>query len=117
MPFLGKLIVLMDGNTFSTAADVTAVLRQMKRATFVGEESGGGFEGNTSGRNASLTLPNSKLSLRVQMSGYWNAVSGGERGRGTQPDFPVEKKVSDLLRGVDAPMEKALALAREKGGG
>lgn len=117
VPFLGKLIVLMDGNTFSTAADVTAVLRQMKRATFVGEESGGGFEGNTSGRNASLTLPNSKLSLRVQMSGYWNAVSGGQRGRGTQPDFPVEKKVSDLLRGVDAPMEKAMALARAKGGG
>jgi hypothetical protein len=55
--------------------------------------------------------------LSVQMAGYWNAVSGGERGRGPRADFPVEKKVSDLLRGVDAPMEKAMALARGQGGG
>jgi C-terminal processing protease CtpA/Prc len=111
-PFLGKVFVLADGGTFSTAADVTAILRQLKRATFVGEETGGGYEGNTSGFNIPITLPNSKLRLRVQMYQYWNAVSGGEKGRGTRPDHLVEKRVADLLRGLDAPWEKALTLAR-----
>ncbi len=115
-PFLGKLFVLLDGGTFSTATDVTAMLRHWKRATFVGEESAGAYEGNTSGLNALVTLPSSKLRLKVQMYGYWNAVSGGEKGRGTQPDHPVEKRAADLLRGVDAPWERALALARGPGG-
>jgi hypothetical protein len=72
-PFLGKVIVLMDGRTFSTAADVCATLHHLKRATFVGEESGGGYCGNTSGLGAKVVLPNSKLSSRIPMWGYWNA--------------------------------------------
>src|SRR5205814_9190195 len=43
-PFPGKLIVLMDGGTFSTAADVTALLRHLTHAMFIGEESGGCYE-------------------------------------------------------------------------
>src|SRR5687768_3094368 len=36
-PFAGKVAVLIDGGTFSTAADVAAQLRSMGRATFIGE--------------------------------------------------------------------------------
>jgi C-terminal processing protease CtpA/Prc len=111
-PFLGTALVLADGGTFSTAADVTAVLHNMERARFVGEETGGAYEGNTSGLNALVTLPASQLRLRVQMWGYVNAVSRGKKGRGTLADDPVEKRMADLLRGIDAPLERAVALAR-----
>jgi C-terminal processing protease CtpA/Prc len=90
-PFTGKLIVLTDGMTFSTSADVAAHLRHLTKAIFVGEETGGGCEGNTSGLNAVINLANSKLSLKIHMYGYWNAVSNCEKARGVQPDFPVEK--------------------------
>jgi C-terminal processing protease CtpA/Prc len=110
--FSGPLFVLLDGGTFSTAADVTAVLRHRKRASFIGDESGGTYEGNTSGLNALITLPHSRLRLKVQMYGYANAVTGGRKGRGTLPDHAVAKTTADLLRGIDAPLERATALAR-----
>src|SRR4030095_13743287 len=37
-PFTGKLVVLEDGGTFSTAADVTALLRHLTNAIFIGGE-------------------------------------------------------------------------------
>jgi C-terminal processing protease CtpA/Prc len=115
-PYLAPLFVLIDGGSFSTAADVTAMLRQLKRATFVAEEAGGAYEGNRSGLNADITLPHSKLRYRVQMYGYHNAVTGGEKGRGTRPDEPVPLLAADILRGVDAALDRAISLARAAAG-
>jgi hypothetical protein len=56
-------------------------------------------------------MPNSGLVLKIPMYGYFNAVSPTLRGRGTQPDYPVEKTVADLLRGIDAQLQSAVALA------
>lgn len=112
-PFLGKLFVLMDGGTFSTAADVTALLRHLTKAIFIGEESGGGYEGNTSGLNAQLKLPNSKLGLRVQMSEYFNAVTPAEKGRGTIPDYIIVNPLSGWLYGVDAHLRAAIELSKK----
>jgi hypothetical protein len=111
-PFLGKLVVLIDGGTFSTSADVTAVLRSMNRATFIGEETGGTYEGNTSGLNASVVLPNSRFKIFVQMYGYVNAVRPGLKGRGTLPDIEVVRKTEESLRGIDAALERAVLVAR-----
>ena len=112
-PFMGNVFVLIDGGTFSTAADFCAVTHHLKRATFIGEETGGGYYGNNSGLSAALTLPHSKLKVRVQMYEYWNAVPGYEgTRRGTIPDYPVEFRTADLLRGVDAPLELARKLAK-----
>ncbi len=110
-PFLGRVIVLIDGGTFSTAADVCAQIRSLTKATFIGEETGGGFEGNTSGLNAQIVLPRSGLKLRIQMYGYWNAVRGGQPGRGTLPDVTVIRRTADTLAGRDVALERALALA------
>jgi len=111
--FRGKLAVLIDGGTFSTAADVAAQLRSMNRAVFIGEETGGGYEGNTSGLNASIVLPNSRLRLRIMMYDYWNAVRApAQRGRGTLPDHTDQRRVADVLRGGDPGLERALSLLR-----
>ncbi|MDB5171374.1 MAG: C-terminal processing protease CtpA/Prc, contains a domain [Phycisphaerales bacterium] len=113
-PFLGKVFVLIEGGTFSTAADFCAVTRHLKRATFIGEETGGGYYGNNSGMMPTLTLPNSKLEIRLPMYEYWNAVSGDEGKRhGTMPDHLVEMRTADVLRGVDAPLDLAMKLAAE----
>ncbi len=113
-PFLGKVFVLIDGGVFSTAADFCAVIRHLKRATFIGEETGGGYHGNNSGMEAMLTLPHSKLQIRLPMLEYWNAVAGemGPR-RGTIPDHVIATKSSNLLRGIDEQLEVALKLAAQ----
>lgn len=112
-PFLGQTIVLISGRTFSTAADFCAVAHHLKRAIFVGEETGGGYYGNNSGLETVLTLPNSRARVLVPLYEYWNAVPGydGTR-RGTRPDRPVETTAAQLLRGVDEQLDAALELAR-----
>lgn len=112
--FNGKTFVLTDGGTFSTAADVAALLRQLTKAVFIGEETGGGFEGNTSGMNAELLLPNSKLRVGIHLYEYWNAVKVKERGRGTMPDHFVTLRVVDLVEGVDKVLAAALTLSEKK---
>ena len=118
-PFLGKLVVLIDGGTFSTAADVCAQLRARTPAVFIGEETGGAAEGNTSGLNVQIVLPSSGLKLKIQMYGYWNALDTSRagakptpRGRGTLPDVTVVRTVADTLAGRDAALERALASLR-----
>jgi C-terminal processing protease CtpA/Prc len=113
-PFLGKVVVLLNGGTFSTAADVTATLHNRKRATFVGEESGGGYEGNTSGLNARVTLPHSGLSVRISLYDYWNAVTPVQKSRGTIPDQAVESRIADLANGKDDQLARALQIAAKK---
>ena len=110
--FMGNVFVLIDGGTFSTAADFCAVIHHLKRATFIGEETGGGYYGNNSGMQAVVTLPNSGFQVRVPMYEYWNAVPGydGTR-RGTRPDYPVETTTSGLLAGEDEQLNRALKLA------
>lgn len=113
-PFLGKVFILIDGGTFSTAADFCAVTHQLKRATFIGEETGGGYYGNNSGILARLTLPKSKFQVRLPIYEYWNMVSGNEdKRRGTLPDHVVETRMVNLLRVVDAQLEFALKLAAQ----
>jgi len=109
--FTGKVAILIDGGSFSTCADVCAVTHHLRRATFIGEETGGGYYGNNSGASLTLTLPNSKITVNVPMWEYWNHVPGykGER-RGTIPDHLVPTRISDTLSGRDAALERALSL-------
>jgi len=113
-PFTGKIVVLEDGGTFSTAADVAALLRHLTKAIFIGEESGGSYDGNTSGSSARFIFPYSKLMLNVTMYDYYNAVKPAKnKGRGTMPDFTVTLTTKELLKGVDSQWEKALQVAKE----
>jgi hypothetical protein len=111
-PFTGKLLILIDGGTFSGSADFCAVMHHLKQAIFIGEETGGAYYGNSSGKMPTITLPYSRLLMRLPVYGYWNAVPGydGER-RGTIPDYVVKTKIAALLRGVDEQLDLALKIA------
>ncbi len=114
-PFRGQVVTLIDGATFSTAADVSAQLRSTGRSTFVGEETGGGYEGNTSALNAIVVLPYSGLRLKIMMYDYWNAVKPPTvKSRGTMPDDSTTTRVADVLRGQDPALARAIALPPAK---
>ena len=69
VPFLGKVFVLTDGGTFSTAADFCATAHHLKRATFIGEETGGGYQNNSGLRTepqpSQLAVQGSLTDVRV----------------------------------------------------
>lgn len=109
--FTGRVAILTDGGSFSTCADVCAVTHHLRRATFVGEETGGGYYGNNSGASLLLTLPHSKIPINVPMWEYWNRVPGYKHERrGTIPDHLVPTRIADTLNGHDAALQKALQL-------
>ncbi len=112
--FDGNVYVLIDGWSFSTCADVATVLHHNGWATFIGEETGGGYDGNTSGNTHRLTLPNSRIRVNVPMWMYTTANIGHQYyGRGALPDFPLYQSPQDLIENKDVAMEKALGMIRK----
>jgi hypothetical protein len=112
--FTGKVIILINGDCFSTTAEFLSQAHYHRRATFIGEESGGGYFGNTSGPVPALTLPNTKLIVYVPLVTYSMAVSGYKAAaRGVLPDHPVLYTIEELLAGEDKELALALKLARK----
>jgi len=112
--FPGKLAVLIDGWSISAAADAAALLHDHKRAVFVGEETGGGYRGNNSGDFLNLTLPITKLRVRIPIRRSFLAVGGDPfPGRGVLPDYPLEPSLSDLLSGRDPVKNLAIQLIQK----
>lgn len=108
-PFTGKLIVLIDGRTFSAASDFSAILSNLKNVVFVGVETGGGYQGNTSALNAVLTLPNTRFKVNIHLWDIWSAVKPPKHsGRGVLPTYSVNRKSGDWLNGIDTQLEFAI---------
>ena len=112
--FTGKLLVLTDGATFSTSADVCAILHAQKRALFAGEEVGGGYYGNNSAINMDITLPNSRIMFGIPLVRYTNAVDYPDYyGHGVQPDFPIPYTYADYQSPEDLILTEALSLIKK----
>ncbi len=104
--FTGPVYILINGGCFSTTSEFLSQAHFHHRATFIGEESAGGYYGNTSGTVVKLTLPNTKLGIYLPLVSYYVAVSGNhEAARGVIPDFRVKHTIADLVAGVDKDFE------------
>ena len=112
--FAGKVVVLMNGGSFSTTCEFLSNLHYRKRAIFVGEEAGGGYYGNTSGRSARVTLPNTKVQVLVPLRTYYLAVKGGNPNRSILPDYEVKPSINDFLSGNDTVMARAIEIAQRR---
>jgi C-terminal processing protease CtpA/Prc len=111
--FKGKVYVLINGNSFSGTGECTSLMNHHQVATFIGEECGAGYYGNTSGFMPLLTLPNTQIRVRIPMLRYTMAVSGYPEDRGIIPDYPVSPTIEDLVNGKDTVMEFSLDLIRK----
>ncbi|MFT4540277.1 MAG: hypothetical protein ACI841_005036 [Planctomycetota bacterium] len=109
--FHGRAFLLTDGRTFSTAADVATVAHFNGLATLIGEESGGGYDGNTSGTTDRRSLPNSGISYSVPKWMYTTANVGHDQfGQGAPVHFQIRPTVQDILDGRDAEVAHVLEL-------
>lgn len=111
--YTGKVWFLIDGLSFSATTEFCAVARSEGRGQFIGEETGGGYEGNTSGRQMEIVLPASNLTVYFGTLQYNMAVRPARQpGRGIMPDHPVEPTILDLLNKKDGQLERAMELVR-----
>ena len=113
-PFTGKAYVLTNGFTMSSAADLSAVLKFNKKAVFIGEETGGGFQGNNSGMMPESELKPSGMVVTIPLQKYYTAVDSTlYHGKGTLPDYPVSYTPQELVNDKDKEMALAEALIRK----
>ncbi|GAB3794796.1 S41 family peptidase [Spirosoma humi] len=105
--FAGKLYVLINGGSFSVTTELAARIHADGRGTFIGQETGGAFEGNNSGIFAITQLPNSKIDLGIPLFGFYMADLPHkiEKGQGIRPDYLVTPTIDDVLTGNDRAMQ------------
>lgn len=111
--FDGELVVLVDGQTFSTAADVASILHENDRATFIGREVGGGYYGNNSAMQYDITLPNSKITYYIPIVRYYSSVDKPELyGHGVKPSIVISNTYADYKNQIDSGLNRALAFLK-----
>lgn len=111
--FKGKMYVLLDGGSFSSTTEFASIIHYHKRATFVGEESGGNYHTNTSGIMPVLVLPHSKIRVRMGLLQYRTVVGDYPKGKGILPDYPVNYTIQDVLQKRDVVLNRTLDLIKQ----
>ena len=114
MAFRGNLYFLMNGASFSATTSVLAKTLDAGLGTYVGEASGSAYWGDFAGYFKTVTLPNTKIRVRIPLKKLYHAVSP-DRANGftVEPDFTVSRSYDDLLNNRDYALEYALRLIRD----
>jgi len=108
--YSGKVYVLTNANSFSASGEMTAILKEHNRATFIGEEPGGNPNENVSGIQYFMTLPATSNRILMPFIRFKMNVGFENTGRGVLPDYPVRPSIDDILNGHDKVMEFTLDL-------
>ncbi len=98
----------------SSCADFTAILTSNEKAVVVGQETGGGYQGNTSGMMPSTDFKGN-LQVVTPLQKYTNAVDPNKNiGRGTIPDHIIKPTLDNWMNKKDAEMELVRELIDSK---
>lgn len=104
--FRDSIYILTDGNTFSAASSFSAILDDLNRATFFGEETGGCIYGSNAYDYINLTLPNTQIKVTIPIRNGLNNISEKKYlNRGVIPDFEIHNTIFDILNNKDSEME------------
>ncbi|WP_040253146.1 S41 family peptidase [Psychroserpens mesophilus] len=88
--FSGKTYVIISPVTYSGGSEFSNMMYTNDLATFVGQETGGGYLGNTSGYGKALVLPNSKIVIKIPALQFvMNVAPKLPIGRGVIPHYEV----------------------------
>ncbi len=106
--YKNNLYVITDGMTFSAAAIISSHLKGRNRALFVGDETGGTFNGTVAGVMPIVKLPHSKLKLRVGLMTIKPEQQTQKEGYGVLPDVYIKPTEEDFLSEKDVELEYIL---------
>lgn len=111
--FTGNLYFLQNGASFSATTSVLAKTLDAGMGTFVGEASGSAYWGDFAGHFKTVTLPNSRMQVRIPLKKLTHSVEA-DRANGftVEPDFTVTRSYDDLLTNRDYVLAYTLQLIR-----
>ena len=99
--FKGKIYVLINGGSFSASSIISSNLQGSKRAIFVGEETGGAFNGTVAGQMPNVKIPNSDMKLHLGLLGCIPFYQTEKEGHGIYPDKEIIITLQDRIDGLD----------------
>lgn len=103
--FDGPVYVLINGPTFSASTLFCNAVKGQENVTLVGEETGGGWYGNSGLLIPDITLPVTKLRLRLPLFKIVQYNHIAEKGRGVAPDIYIPPTVEGVRNRTDRKME------------
>jgi hypothetical protein len=112
--FDGKVFVLTNGLTFSASTLFCNAVKGQPNVTLVGEETGGGWYGNSGILIPDIKLPNTHLRVRLPFFKLIQFNHISEKGRGVFPDVFVPPNWQDILNGLDTKLKVVQQLIVEK---
>ena len=111
--FDGSVYILQGGYTFSASTLFTSPLIKQKNVTIVGEETGGGYYGNSAMMIPTIKLPHSGLLFRLPL---YRLVMDKTRpkGGGVMPDVLVDPSSYAIKQGFDIKLETVKKMIQQK---
>jgi len=108
--FDGKVYFLINGGCASTTSEFASIAHAHQRGVFIGEEVGGSYKGTSGAVLGWITLPHSKIRVRLGMVKYELAVDQNYSTQGVQANFPITPSIADFRSEIDP----ILAFAKER---
>ena len=106
--FHGKIYVLINGASFSASSIISAKLKFDKRATIIGEETGGANDGTVAGVSNTVILPHSKLALPIGLFLIRPNIEFDNQKRGVIPNVEINPDFGNLSDTEDKMMKWVL---------
>jgi hypothetical protein len=110
----GQVYILIGGNSFSATTLFAGDLKGQKNVTLVGEETGGGYYGNTAWIIPDVTLPNTGLRFRLPRFRMVIDKDRVKNGRGIMPDVWAVPTAEAIRYGVDFKAMKVKELIAQR---
>lgn len=103
--FSGKVYVLINGPTFSASTLFANIVKGQPNVKLVGEETGGGWHGNSGIMIPSFRLKYTKVNIRMPLFRIVQFNHVEKNGSGIPPDIYVPTDYEYLKKGKDKKME------------
>ena len=110
--FDGPVYILTGGNSFSATSLFAGALKGQKNIKLVGEETGGGYYGNTAWMIPDVVLPETGIQFRLPRFHLVVDKTRLKNGLGVLPDEPALPSVEAIRQGVDFKTARAKELIR-----
>jgi C-terminal processing protease CtpA/Prc len=110
----GQVYILIGGNSFSATTLFAGDLKGQKNVILIGEETGGGYYGNTAWIIQDVTLPNTLVHFRLPRFRMVIDKTRTKDGRGIMPDVWSLPTTEAIRRGIDFKAMKAKELIDQR---
>ena len=112
--YSGDVYVLTNGLTFSASSLFCNSIKGQKNVTLVGENTGGGWHGNSGIMIPDITLPNTKLRVRLPVFRLVQYQHVPKTGTGVIPDIYIGPSAESSRKDIDRKMEFVKKLIKDK---